>query len=213
MVSTLQDGTQRMLFSIIVLLIIFTTIQQTVFAERSIQFEKVLDIQKENLQEILLDLNNLPKIFPNNIKSIESVENQNGRALAKTVLTLNGFDFSSNVLYTKKTAEKHIMEIISGDLKGTKLDVTLKETWGFDGTPNAGTIVNIRMNLQFSGLASLLGFISDESLTYVLDKFLIDVVSDVNASSEKNLQQNQNDLDENENDSKKKIVKKGHRRR
>ncbi len=69
------------------------------------------------------------------------------------------------------------------------------------------------MNLQFSGLASLLGFIPDESLMYVLDKFLIDVVSDVNASSEKNLEQNQNDLDENENDSKKKIVKKGQRRR
>jgi len=211
--STLQDSAQRMLFSIIVLLIIFTTIQQTVFAEKSIQFEKVLDIQKENLQEILLDLNNLPKIFPNNIKSIEFVENQNDRTLAKTVLTLNGFDFSSNVLYTKKTAEKHIMKIISGDLKGTKLDITLEETWGFDGTPNAGTLINIRMNLQFSALASLLGFIPDESITYVLDKFLIDVVSDVNASSEKNLQQNQNDLDENENDSKKNIVKKGHGRR
>ena len=50
MASTLQDSAQRMLFSIIVLLIIFTTIQQTVFAEKSIQFEKVLDIQKENLQ-------------------------------------------------------------------------------------------------------------------------------------------------------------------
>ncbi len=125
MAGTLQDCTQRILFSISVLLIIFTAIQQTVFAERSIQFEKVLDVQKENLQEILLDLNNLPKIFPNNIKSIEPVENQNGRALAKTVLTLNGFDFSSNVQYTKKPAEKHTMEIVSGDLKGTKLDVTL----------------------------------------------------------------------------------------
>jgi len=204
MSSTLHSA-QLMLFSTIVLLVIFTP--QDVFAEKSIQFEKILDIQKEDLEEILLDLNNLPKIFPNNIKSVEFVEDQDDRTLAKTVLTINGFDFSSHILYTKETAERHTMEIVSGDLKGTKLYITLNETWGFDGTPNTGTLINVRMNLQFSGVSSLLGFIPDDSIRYVFDKFLIDVVSD--SSSENNLVQ----IDLDENHSKNKILKNGHRQR
>lgn len=158
-------------------------INQPISAERSFYFEKVLDINKKSFQDSLTNLNNLPKIFPENIKSVELSSNENEITKAKMILGVGGFSINSEVELTNEPNSVHTMKIISGDLEGTKITTALKETWAYDGTPNEGTIIEIDMILQTSGFISLIGLASDETVLYSLDKFLLDIVSYVKSNN------------------------------
>lgn len=183
-----------------------------VFAERNITFEKVVDINREALQETLMDIEVYTKIFPENIKSIESLTYED-KNLAEMKLGLNGFFINSEIEYLKDPYENYIIEITSGNLKGTKFITTLNETWGFDGTPTEGTIVTIDLTLQFSGFPFLMSLVSDESILYSMDKFLDSIVLYTKSNTDEPTQtQNQNQpLDDLVKESK--ISKKGHRKR
>ena len=175
------------------------------FADRSVTFEKIVDVNKNAFQESITDLKNLPKIFPNNVESVESLRDGENAA-AMVVFGLNGFSINSEVEVTKEQ-EKNILQVVSGGLKGTKLTTTLQETWGFDGTPNQGTVVKINMILQTSGFLSLIGLASDDSITYSLDRSLVDIVSYVKSSEVS--QQDEQKSDEKE--PKPKFTKRKHR--
>ena len=194
--SSMQFG--LVLIFAMVISIIFL---QPAFAETNLQFTKILDIDKESLQTVMADLNNFPKIFPDFIKSVESSKNG-----AKMVIEINGFHVYPQIEYYDQTENSHVLKVVSGDLKGTKLTTKLVETWGFNGEKNQGTIVNVDMNLQFSGFSSFLGVVSDDVLKYSVDRFLLDTVSYAKFYDQENLQ-----LEPVESENKPKI-KKGHRR-
>ncbi|MCZ6581990.1 MAG: hypothetical protein O6761_02320, partial [Thaumarchaeota archaeon] len=132
--------------------------------------------------------------------------------MAKIVLNLNGFHVYSQIKYSNEREDWHTLEIISGDMSGTKLSTKLNETWGFSGAPNQGTIVNIEMDLRYSGFSSFLGFFSDDTLRYSIDKFLTNTVSFANSNNEDNHQSQEKIVDD-ENESNYKTSKKGHRPR
>ncbi len=142
------------------------------FAERHLIFEKVIDINKNELEKSVTNLENLPKIFPDNIKSVKPYNDKS----AQIVFGIGAFFVPSDVELTKGT-DQNIVKITSGDLKDTHIVITTQETWGYDGTPKQGTIVNIEMNLQTSGFFALAGLASDDNLRYSFDKSLVDIVS------------------------------------
>ncbi|HMK33376.1 MAG TPA: hypothetical protein VK431_07135, partial [Nitrosopumilaceae archaeon] len=68
-------------------------------------------------------------------------------------------------------------EVISGDLKGSMITTTLQKTWGYDGSSDGGTIVNMKMVLKPSGMLFLIvPSIPDQvilsNLNAGLDKFV-----------------------------------------
>jgi hypothetical protein len=154
---------------LILIVVIFST---PAFAERDLIFEKVIDINKNELEKSVTNLENLPKIFPDTIKSVKPYNDES----AQIVFGIGAFFVPSDVELTKGT-DQNIVKITSGDLKDTHLVITTQETWGFDGTPKQGTIVNIEMNLQTSGFLALAGLASDENIRYSFDKSLVDIVS------------------------------------
>jgi hypothetical protein len=154
---------------LILLVIAFSTPS---FAERYFSFEKVVDINKGDLEKSVTNLENLPNIFPDNVRSVKPYSDKS----AQIVFGIGAFSATSDVKITKEL-ERNIVKIISGDLKDTHLVITTQETWGFDGTPNQGTIVNIDMVLQTSGFLALAGFVSDEAIIYSIDKSLLDLES------------------------------------
>ncbi|MGI0041203.1 MAG: hypothetical protein ACRD94_04480 [Nitrosopumilaceae archaeon] len=155
------------LFTIVV--IVFST---PVFAERHLNFEKVIDINKNELEKSLTNLENLPKIFPATIKSVKPYSDKS----AQIVFGIGAFFVPSDVELTKGT-DQNIVKITSGDLKDTHLVITTQETWGFDGMANQGTLVNIDMVLQTSGFLALAGLASDDNIRYSFDKSILDLVS------------------------------------
>jgi len=179
------------IFAIFVVIIAIST-QQYVFAEKNIDYSKVLDVEKKSLELLFEDLNNLSRIYPDIFKSVDYNKNDN---IAKITVNLNGFSLQPEIKYIDSIDDSYKFEIISGDLKGTKIATNLQETWGFDGKPNGGTIVDLKMTLQFSGLAYLLGTISnDDSLLYSIDRFLVDI-SHQNFNQDKKSQDTKTDTE------------------
>ena len=163
--------------------LVTSMINQPANAERTFYFEKVIDINKKSFEDSLINPNNLQKIFPENVKLVKSETNENEKTIAKMELGFSGFSINSEVELTNLPDSKHTMEIISGDLEGTKITTALKETWSYDGTPNEGTKVEIDMVLQTSGYLSLIGLAPDDAILYSLDKSLVDIVSYVKSKN------------------------------
>ncbi len=163
--------------------LVTSMINQPVNAERSFYFEKVIDINKKSFEDSLINPNNLQKIFPENVKLVESKTNENEKTIVKMELGFAGFAINSEVELTNFPGSIHTMEIISGDLEGTKITTALKETWSYDGIPNEGTKVEIDLILQTSGYLSLIGLAPDDAILYSLDKSLVDIVSYVKSTN------------------------------
>lgn len=147
-------------------ILIVGTIITPVFATRYINLEKKVDVRKELFAETLIDLRNYAKIFPSFIKSVELKSDNN----AKFRVNVEGTSYDAEVRYTIQPDHKYVLEVVSGDLKGTKMITTLTETWGFDGTPNAGTIVNMKVTLETSWFVSfIMFFVGDHQIRSALD--------------------------------------------
>ena len=137
---------------------------QPAFADRFITYEDKVNIKKETLAKTLTDFQAYPKIFPHYIKSVQLIDSQ--KHLAEMKVT---FPFLSDwqVKYNTLSDGKYVLEVISGDLKGTKITTALKKIPGFDGTPNGGTNVRMDLVLQLPWYYSM--FVSDDSIRSGLD--------------------------------------------
>ncbi len=147
-------------------------ISQSAYAERELSLKKTVDVEDQVLLGTLSNVQNYPQIFPEYIRSVELT----GADTAKFNIGSNGIFFDVQTKYTQNPDGSYVVEVTSGDLKGTKIITTLQKTCCFDGTPNDGTIVNMDMVLQTSGMLSLLApSISDQvilsNLDAGLDKF------------------------------------------
>ena len=150
----------------------FLIISQSAYAEKDLSLKKTVDVNNQALLETLSNIQNYPQIFPEYIKSVELT----GTDTAKFNVGSNGIFFDVQTKYTQNSDGSYVVEVTSGDLKGSKIITTLQKTWGFDGTPDGGTKVNMGMTLQTSGMLSLLApSIPDQAilsnLNSGLDKF------------------------------------------
>jgi ribosome-associated toxin RatA of RatAB toxin-antitoxin module len=145
------------------------------YADRIIELQKVSDVREESLLNTISDVTKYPQIFPDNVKSVRILDNNT--KLVEMNAGINGIFFDTRAICKTDTDGNYIVEVISGDLKGTKMTTKLEKTWGFHGQKDGGTIVNIGLNVKTSGFISwMINFIPDSSLSdalgYEFDKFV-----------------------------------------
>lgn len=162
----------------------FSIGSQLVYADKELNLKKTVDVQSQVLLETLSDLQNYPKIFPEYIKSVELT----GTNSAKFNVGTSGIFFDVQTQYLQRADGSYVVEVISGDLKGSRIITSLQKTWGFDGTPEGGTRVNMKITLQISGMLSLLATtIPDQTILSNLDtglgKFVAYAKSESNTQS------------------------------
>ena len=162
--------------AVIALLVILNGVQ-TVFAERIIDFEKVIDVDKKSLEKYFEDINTLETVFPQNIKDIQSLKQTNDNELFKVHLNIEGISLDQKIFY-EESENRHILKVLDGDLKGTTISTTLQQTWGFDGSPNQGTIVNMKTSLKASGFLSLVNLLPDRAIHHTYDYGLMSIIAD-----------------------------------
>ena len=96
--------------------------------------KKMVNVNQEEAFLIMTDIKNYPKMLPKNIISASIINQNNNNILAEYELVEHGVHAKLLVSHTMYPYDKHIVEVMDGDAKGTKLiqDFT---------TVNAGTIV------------------------------------------------------------------------
>ena len=162
----------RFLLIPIIALVLTSSFMTSASAERIISFEKTLDVPKDDLKTLLADIGNYPKIFPEYIRSAKLIENSDKQVVAEMNLGVSGFFITTKVMSSQLGDDKYELRVISGDLRGTRMVTTVEKTWGYDGSPDMGTKVKVDVSLHLLGFLSLLGFVSEDTILYSIDKSL-----------------------------------------
>jgi len=145
------------------------------YADRLVNYQTVANVPESSLVTTMSDISNYPQIFPDNIRYVKVLDNKTH--LVEMNAGVNGFFFDTQAIYNQSPDGKYVIQVISGDLKGTTMTTELNKTWGFDGEAGKGTIADVSLDLKTSGLLSwMLGFVPDSSLSSALangfDKFV-----------------------------------------
>ncbi len=145
------------------------------YADRVITLEKTSDVPEQELLNTISDVSNYPQVFPENVKYVKMLDNSTD--LVDMNAGINGIFFDTQAVCKTDSDGNYIVEVVSGDLKGTTMTTKLEKTWGFHGEKNGGTRADITLDLKTSGLVSwMINFVPDNSLTdalgYGYDKFV-----------------------------------------
>ena len=168
-------------FVIIIALFSFCIIFTPVFAEKELSLTKRVDVKDQLLLDTLSDLQSYPQIFPEYIKSVELIDDKT----AKFNVGSNGIFFDVETQYSHQSDGSYVVEVISGDLKGSRITTTLQKTWGYDRSADGGTIVNMEILLNTSGMLSLIApSIPDQMILSNLDTGLDKFVAHTKSTSE-----------------------------
>ena len=141
-----------------------------------LQITKIVDVNQEEAFLIMTDIKNYPKILPRNIISVNIINQTDNNVLAEYEVVEHGIRAKLLVSHTMYPYDKHIVEVMDGDAKGTKLmqDFTTINTeieklpecdQSFDGC----TKIDSRVELNLKGLLSPFSYLPKGNLDHASD--------------------------------------------
>ena len=86
-----------------------------------LQITKIVDVNQEEAFLIMTDVKNYPKILPRNIISVNIINQIDNSVLAEYEVIEHGIRTKLLANHTMYPYDKHIIEVMDGDAKGTKL--------------------------------------------------------------------------------------------
>ncbi len=164
---------QFVFFTIVITCAVFSF--PSSYADRMITLQKVSDVKEESLLNTISDISQYSKIFPDNVKYVKILDNNT--RLVDINAGINGIFFDTQAICKTDSDGNYIIDVVSGDLRGTIMTTNLEKTWGFHGQKDGGTITNISLDVKTSGLlAWMINLVPDSSVSDALqfgfDKFV-----------------------------------------
>ena len=92
-----------------------------------ITLTKTVEVDRETIFRVMADIENYPRVLPHNIISVTILEQNDSTILAKEKIMEAGIKTTLNVKHTIVPYEKHIVEVLDGDSKGTTITATFEE--------------------------------------------------------------------------------------
>jgi hypothetical protein len=162
------------LFISLTVITVFSLVPSS-YADKMITLKKVSDVSEESLLSTISNVSEYPKIFPDNVKNVKILDNNT--KLVEMNAGINGMFFDTQAICKTDASGNYVVEVVSGDLKGTTMTTKLEKTWGFHGKKDGATIVDIALDVKTSGFLSwMINFIPDSSVSdalgYGFDKFV-----------------------------------------
>ena len=93
-----------------------------------VSFVKVVDVNKEKIFNLMASIEDYPKILPKNYVSVSIINRTDNTVYAEEEVTERGIKTKLLVKHTIIPYEKHILEVIDGDARGTIITVVFEET-------------------------------------------------------------------------------------
>ena len=161
--------------SIILVTITVFSLVPSSYADRVITIKKVSDVSEESLLDTISNVAEYPKIFPDNVKYVKILDNNT--KLVEMNAGINGMFFDTQAICKTDADGNYVVEVVSGDLKGTTMTTKLEKTWGFHGKKDGATVADIALDMKTSGFLSwMVNFVPDstvsDALGYGFDKFV-----------------------------------------
>ena len=137
------------------------------FAERFVSIEKTLPTERDKLVGVFSDLEAYPDILPEHIESSTIINKEEN--IAKMKLKFQGISTDANVKHMSPSYDISIIEVVSGDLKGTKFTGT------FSSTQDSRTLVKVDLELKTSWYINLATmFVSDDNIESMMNTALVE---------------------------------------
>ena len=156
---------QQYIILVFLVIVGISLIPAQVYAERIISIEKTLPTEREKLVKIFSDLQVYPQVLPENIQSSTILSEEEN--ISKMTFKFEFITMDADIKYQSTSPDKIILEVVSGDLKGTTLTGILTDVEYSQG--RMGTSVKTDLDLKISWYLSLLtSFVSDENIESML---------------------------------------------
>ena len=138
-----------------------------------LQITKIVDVNQEKAFLIMTDVKNYPKILPRNIISVNIINQIDNSVLAEYEVIEHGIHTKLLANHTMYPYDKHIIEVMDGDAKGTKLiqDFTVINT-EIEKLPECNspfdecTKIDSQVELNLEGLLSPFSYLPKGNLDH-----------------------------------------------
>ena len=142
-----------------------------VFADRTISIERIVPTETQKLMQVFSELEVYPQVLPQNIRSSTILNDQEN--ISQMTVGHKNIWVQAEVKHSSPSPDMAVLEIISGDLKGTKLTGVFSSIVNNQG--KEVTRIHATLDLKISWYFSLATFfISDENIESMLNTGLME---------------------------------------
>jgi len=147
--------------------------------EKEIEFTRVVNVDKLALFETMADIQNYPKILPNNIISIIIINQSENVIFAKETVSERGITTDIIAKHVLFPPDKHIVTIVDGDAKNSTITIMLDEL-------NSSTKITAKMEMEFRGVLIPFGFLPQNQFESALNTVISGFVDYTNKITSEN---------------------------
>ena len=132
---------------------------------KRISFENIIDtVSHASMYEVITDVENYPKVLPENILSVKILDRTNNSITAEEQISEHSIESTLTVKHSFVPMEKHTIEILDGDAKGTII------TQNFEIFQPEGSLkITTDVELDLKGIFSFIGFLPISSIQHAVD--------------------------------------------
>jgi len=114
-------------------------------------YETVVDVDRESLFETMTSVENYPLVLPKNVISIKIINQTQNVIIAEEIVSDRGMTSKILAKHSIEPFQKHTIEVLEGDAKGTKIIQTFEE----DGSK---TKIRTEFNIEVRGLLTPISY-------------------------------------------------------
>ena len=128
-------------------------------------FENIINtVPPTSMYEVITDVENYPIVLPKNILSVKILDRTNNSITAEEKIREHIIQSTLTVKHSFVPMEKHTIEILDGDAKGTII------TQNFEILPTSGSLkITTDVELDLKGIFSFVGFLPTTSIQHAVD--------------------------------------------
>ena len=126
-----------------------------------IKTESTFNVDKEIIFDVMANVGNYHSILPKNVLSVKIIEEETNLIIAEYILIERGIKVTVLAKHTLTPYNEHIIEILDGDAKGTKIIQTFIEDEGL-------TKISTDVELKLKGMLKPLYFLPKNNFAHAI---------------------------------------------